>query len=215
MSVTVACVLVKGHIDFTPLYVERLYSMVKRNIDRPFKFVCLTDQPEAIPAAIEAVPIRPKRALKGWWSKIELWRPELFNGRVLYLDLDVLVVSSLAPIIDFPARMAFVPDGAPNFQGQGDCKTVKRYNSSVMVWDAGLGCDLYARWSVPVAARLWGDQDWIGEQMPNEATMPAEWFPRISAVQPPWPDAAKVILVKKPKNHLAAQKWPWFDKAWG
>lgn len=216
MTVTVACVLVRGHIDFTVDYVRRLRSMVDRHMDRPFRFACLTDRTQAqMPEGVEAIPISHSRRLKGWWAKINLWKPGLFEGRVLYLDLDVLVVSSLAPIIDYPARLALVPDGAPNFQGKGDMRTVKRYNSSVMAWDAGVGTDLFTEWTTVTARRLWGDQDLIGERLPNEATMPAEWFPRLSAVKPPWPADAKVILSKCPKNHIAAQRWPWFAEAWG
>lgn len=215
MTVTVACVLVHGHVKFTLEYVRRLQSMVAKNMDRPYRFVCLTDQPESMPAAVEAIPIVHPQNFKGWWAKINLFRPGLFTGRVLYLDLDVLIVAPLAPIIDYPARMALVPDGAPNFEGQGELRTVHRYNSSVMVWDAGVPDDLFKSWTPAVAERLWGDQDFIGEQMPSEMTMPAEWFPRISAVQPPWPADTKVVLVKKPKNHLAANRWPWFERAWG
>jgi hypothetical protein len=215
MSVTVACVLVRGHVDFRPLYVERLHSMVTRHIDRPFRFVCLTDQPQRMPAGVEAIQIRLPPRVKGWWAKVNLFRPGIFTGRILYLDLDVLLVSSLALIIDYPAPFALVPDGAPNFQGHGNRKCVKRYNSSVMVWDAGVATDLYTQWTPAVTNRLWGDQDLIGERFPNEATMPLEWFPRLSAVQPPWPDAAKVVLCKRPKNVEAARKWPWFAQAWG
>jgi hypothetical protein len=215
MSVTVACVLVHGHIAFSTDYVARLYSMVTRHMDRPFRFVCLTDRPQArMPPGVEAIRVSLPPKLKGWWAKVNLWKPGLFEGRVLYLDLDVLVVSSLAPVVDFPARMALVPDGAPNFQGRGAQKVVKRYNSSVMAWDAEVGTNLYSDWKPKIAGRLWGDQDWIGEQMPNEETFPPEWFPRLSATRPPWPDEAKVILCKCPKNHDAARQWPWFKEAW-
>lgn len=215
MTVTIACVMVRGHVKFTPVYVERLLGMVAKNIDRPYRFVCLTNQPEAMPSGVEPIPIVHSQSLKGWWAKINLFKPGMFSGRVLYLDLDVLIVAPLAPIIDYPARMALVPDGAPNFEGQGGLKTVHRYNSSVMVWDAGIADGLFNSWNPAVAERLWGDQDYIGEQMPSEVTMPVTWFPRISAVQPPWPADTKVVLVKKPKNHLAAQRWKWFEEAWG
>ena len=215
MNLTIACVLVRGHVDFRPIYVERLRSMVARYVDRPFRFVCLTDQPKSMPHGVEGIEIPSPGRLKGWWSKVNLWRPGLFEGRVLYLDLDVLLVSPLAPVIDYPARFALVPDGAPNFHGKGAQKVVKRYNSSVMVWDAGVATELYTEWDARVANRLWGDQDLIGERFPDEATMPAEWFPRLSAVQPPWPDEAKVILCKRPKNIDAARQWPWFAQAWG
>lgn len=212
---TVACVLVRGHVPFTVDYVERLHSMAQRRIGRAFEFVCLTDQPKRMPKGVRAIPIAtPKPGLKGWWAKIELFKPGRFGGRVLYLDLDVLLVDSLDEIIDFPAEFALAPDGAPNFKPADGRKVVKRFNSSVMVWDWDAAGDLYRNWTPEVAARLWGDQDWIGEQTDTWVrAMPASWFPRISAGRN-WSDEAKVVLCKAPKNAEAAIKWRWFEELW-
>jgi len=93
---------------------------------------------------------------------------------------------------------------------------VRRFNSSVMVWDGEYTpTDLYTDWTPAVVNRLSGDQDWIGERLPLAATMPRAWFPRISeAVRPPWDADAKVILVKVPKNHILAEQEPWFEPLW-
>lgn len=211
-DLTVACVWVQGHVPFSALYVTRLRSMVARCLDRPHRFVCLTDRPRAIPD-IEAVPMGWDGSIKGWWAKIRLFEPGRFSGRVVYLDLDTVVVDRLDPIVDFPAPFALVPD-AGTFQGKGGLAVVKRFNSSVMVWDAG-ACDVvYQRWTPRVARRLWGDQDFIGEQCPSAATMPLAWFPRLSACSNGPPPGAKVILAKTPKNERAAQVYPWFRAAW-
>jgi len=211
---TVVCVLVRGHVAFTPEYVKRLHSMARRRIGREFEFVCLTDQPQAMPKGVRPIVIKSPRGLKGWWAKIELFKPGRFGGRVLYLDLDTLIVDSVDEIIDFPAEFALAPDGAPNFKGQDGLRVVKLFNSSVMVWDWDAVGDLYRKWTPAVAARLWGDQDWIGEQMPTARAMPLEWFPRIRAVKNGWPDTAKVVLCKAPKNAEAARLWKWFDEVW-
>jgi hypothetical protein len=211
---TVVCVWVRGHVPFTAEYVTRLYGMVDRWIDRPFRFVCLTDRPEKLPSRISTVRIVPPRGCKAWWTKVQLFRPTTsIEGRVLYLDLDTLIVGPLAPILDYPAPFALAPH-AGMFQGQDGLAVVKRFNSSVMVWNAGEQAALYDSWTPIVAKRLFGDQDFIGEQCPEAAAMPAAWFPRISAVQPPFGPDAKVVLVKKPKNIEAAKRWPWFREAW-
>jgi hypothetical protein len=216
MTLTVACVLVRGHVAFSPVYVERLLLMVRRFVEQPFRFVCLTDQPNDMPGGV--MPIRiPTPKVKGWWSKVELFNPgHGFRGRMLYLDLDVLLVGKLAEIVNFPAPFALVPD-AGSFKGAERLKVVKRYNSSCMAWDAGYADKLFKDWSPDVAQGLWGDQDWIGEQMPDEAVMPAAWFPRISQRpgEQPWTHEAKVVLCKKPKNEEAARLWPWFQRMWG
>lgn len=212
---TVACVLVRGHVAFSVEYVARLHSMVQRNISREFEFVCLTDQPKQMPKGVRAIKIdAPKPGLKGWWSKIELFRPGRFGGRVLYLDLDTLIVAPLDPIIDYPAEFALAPDGAPSFNGGEGLKVVKRYNSSVMIWDWDVVAELHRQWSPAVAGKLWGDQDWIGQQCTWAQTMPATWFPRLSTKRELWPADAKVVLCKCPKNADAAVLWRWFADMW-
>lgn len=213
--VTVACVWVKANVPYPVVYVERLRAMVGRYLDRSCRFVCVTDRPERVPPGVEPIAIPPMPpGMSGWWAKVELFRPQLFSGRVLYLDLDVLVRSSLAPIVEYPSQFALVPD-AGTFQGRNGLKVVKRFNSSVMVWDAGCNTSLYETFSRDVTRRLHGDQDWIGEQMPHADTMPLAWFPRFSELHgvPPT-DPAKVVLVKKPKNEQAAAAYSWFRDAW-
>jgi len=188
--------------------------MARRCIARPFEFVCLTDQPHQMPRGVRAIPIRLPYRCKGWWAKIELFKPGRFGGRVLYLDLDTLLLGPLDDIIDYNAEFALAPDGAPNFKGGEGLAVVKRYNSSVMVWDWDFAPELYRRWTPAVARRLWGDQDWIGEQCPDASIMPAEWFPRLSIARERWPQSAKVVLCKAPKNAAAALHWSWFEEMW-
>ena len=216
---TVTCVWVQGEYPYTAEYVTRLYAMVTRWIDRPFRFVCLTDQPWLLHDPIETVPVQ-KLAGFAPWTKLELFNPMRgWTGRMLYLDLDSLVVASLAPIIDVPETFAITAD--PSQQGQRtkdafNRQIVRRFNSSVMVWDGSTHTDFYTKWTPSVAARLSGDQDWVGELNPAAATMPREWFPRISeVVRPPWPSTAKVILCKVPKNAILAKEQPWFAPLWG
>ena len=216
MTLTVLCVWVQGHVPFSVDYVTRLRSMARRALPQ-HRFVCLTDRPSALPGDMDAIILpTPPVHLKGWWSKVRLFDPGLpLSGRLLYLDLDVLLVGDLSPVINFPGRLALAPDGAPAFRPHNGTVCVKRYNSSVMAWNYGAHPELFKEWNQHVAQRLWGDQDWIGERVPGASVMPAEWFPRLSAaVSPPWPMEAKVILCKKPKNAEAAAKWPWFDKEW-
>jgi hypothetical protein len=213
VSLTVACVWVDGHLRFSEQYVTKLRSMVARYLKRPHRFVCLSDQDYQAPG-IETQVIPPvMRGIKGWWSKIHLFDPGRFKGRVLYLDLDTLIVDALDPIVDWPSPFALVPD-AGTFRGRMGLKVVKRFNSSVMVWDAGVPDRLSKDWRQSVMWKLWGDQDWIGQQMPKADIMPVEWFPRLSQCLGGPPDGAKVILAKMPKNEEAATRHPWFAERW-
>jgi hypothetical protein len=214
---TVACVWVKGHVPFTAQYVVRLAAMVKRWMDRPYRFVCLTDNPQKLAgyAGIVAVRIPRPQGFMGWWSKLQLFNGARgLSGRVLYLDLDTLIVGALGPIVDFPAAFALVPDGAPDWRPKGGHQVVKRFNSSVMVWNAGEQNRLYDDWQPEIAKRLHGDQDWVGEQAPDAAAMPAIWFPRLSEVIGGPPAGARVVLAKVPKNVKAAQTIAWVREVW-
>jgi hypothetical protein len=217
---TVACVFVRGEYPYTVEYVARLREMVRRWIDRPFTFVCLTDRPLEMPLGVEAVRVE-KPAESATWTKLELFNPaRAWPGRVLYLDLDVLLVASLAPILDWPESFAITddPPGAhkPRTVDRFGRAIVRRFNSSVMVWDGGTQTDLFMAWTPADAERLSGDQDWLGERRPDASAMPRAWFPRISeAIEPPWPGDAKVILTKHPKNHLLALRHRWFGPLWG
>lgn len=220
---TVACVFMRGPYPYTIDYVIRLERMVRKHLDRPFRFVCLTDRAkDIVPWGIEAIPIPNLKGIVpdngvGYWSKVWLFHPDMgWNGRVLFLDLDTLVVNALDPIVDYPASLALASDVLTHSNSDRfGRRVVRRFNSSVMVWDGGLHTDLFTRWTPDVAQKLSTDQDWIGEQSEEAKAMPLEWFPRISQAQPPWADDAKVVLVKKPKNAEASKKWPWFDEMWG
>jgi hypothetical protein len=216
---TVACLFVRGEYPYTVEYVTRLRDMVARWIDRPFTFVCLTDRPGDMASDVTAIPII-KLAGFAPWTKLELFNPaRAWPGRVLYLDLDSLIVAPLAPILDYPASFAITADPPKPGQKTRDSfgrQIVRRFNSSVMVWDGGTHAELFMSWTPAVSARLSGDQDHVGEQLPDAAAMPRSWFPRLSEVTgPPFDPDVKVILSKVPKNAIAARQFHWFGPLWG
>jgi hypothetical protein len=85
------------------LFINRLYAMVTRNITPPFTFTCFTDNREGLHPAILCQDLPELDVVKmpvntlGIWSKARLWGPKLGNlhGPVLFLDLDLVIVSSL------------------------------------------------------------------------------------------------------------------------
>lgn len=213
---TVCCLFVRGHVPYTAEYVTRLAAMVKRWMDRPYRFIVLTDRPGLFKGSgIETIKVEPFKGIYAWWNKMQLFNPASgLSGRVLYLDLDTLIVGPLAPILDFPTPFALLPHEG-RFDGKGPRQVVKRFNSSVMVFDAWTTADLWERFRPEVSERLWGDQDALGEWRPGALTMPAEWFPRLSSIKGgPVPPDAKVILAKSPKNVEAARRWAWVRQVW-
>jgi hypothetical protein len=215
----VACVRVAGNVPYAPEYVYKLRNMVQRHMAlyEQWRFVCLTDVPDTL-HGIETIAIPPPRFF-GWWSKLELFNPKHFPAgeTVLSLDLDVIVLKSLAEILIFePLSTLTLAADEGTFQGSGTRKVIKRYNSSCMRFVAGAHSDLYTEWNASITQQLWGDQDWIGQRKPNQVIFPRAWFPRISNIGADKQRAAgaHVVLCKHPKNHLAARMWPWVAEAW-
>ncbi len=208
--------MVRGkHRRYTAKYVHRLREMVARNTDRPFRTVCLTDRPGEMPDGVEPVVIPNPAPARGWWAKMHLFNPKMpFDARVLYLDLDVIVVGDLAPILDFPAPFGICADSAPDFHGKGDLKVVKRYNSSCMVWDHKARRKFFRRFNSEWPGQLWSDQDALGLMSPKEKTFPPEWFCRIGPNSHPFAPETKVGLCIKYKNHKAIKLFPWFREYW-
>ncbi|THK34636.1 glycosyl transferase [Ensifer sp. MPMI2T] len=84
-------------------FINRLYAMVARNITPPYTFTCFTDNrvglhPDILcedlpPLGVEKMPTNSN----GIWPKARLWGATLgkLGGPVLFLDLDLVIVSSL------------------------------------------------------------------------------------------------------------------------
>ncbi len=82
-------------------YTNKLYGMVRRSIQGPIRFVCLTDDPTGVREEVECLPcptvdLPPPYDNTGW-RKISLWAGELpgMQGDWLFLDLDVIVTGAL------------------------------------------------------------------------------------------------------------------------
>lgn len=190
-SLTVACVCVGP--AYSDDYVLILRDMVQRYLNIPHRFVCLSDR--EIPS-VECMPVEHR----GWWTKIELFRPGRFEGRVLYLDLDVAVVG---PLDDLVARPGIIRDWH-----------LPTFNSSVMCWDAGTLDHVYSLWVPDVALRLHGDQDWITEMAADWSTFPAAWCVsyRSHARDRVPTDARVVCFHGRPKPHEIVSGW--VPKVW-
>lgn len=100
---TVACVL-RASPDYDAEYVERLWRGVADNLDQEHRFVCLSD----VPVPCERIPLVTD--WPGWLSKLELFRPELFDGPTIYLDLDSVVIGPLDEIASYPHRFSMLSD---------------------------------------------------------------------------------------------------------
>lgn len=115
--ITVACVLKAGRFDkavykdgYTADDVLRLRNMVSDHLGE-HRFVCFSD----VDVPCERIPL--KNGWAGWWSKVELFS-EVFDGTVLYFDLDTVIAGDLNELAAFPHRFTMLRDfgswGVPN-----------------------------------------------------------------------------------------------------
>lgn len=95
---------VKWGDKFSHEHVNRLYRMVRKNIDVPFSFLCHTDNPTGLYSAIEVKHLDENLELEDWWWKLTLFDE---NGHLknkhkkyLFFDLDVVIQGNLQPFID-------------------------------------------------------------------------------------------------------------------
>ena len=85
---------VKHGTKYSADYVNTLYNMVSRYCNLPFKFHCLTDNPNDINPNIQIIEL--PRFLSGWWCKPYIFSDKLpIQGTILYLDLDVVISNNI------------------------------------------------------------------------------------------------------------------------
>jgi len=178
---TVACVNHGNYLGRGDQYVNTLHAMVRRNLSREFDFVCLKDEGDA-----------------GWWAKIELFRPGRFSGRVLYTDLDSVIVGSLEELAD--------TKGIIDLNDWG-WKT-HTLSSAVMVWDAGEHAEIFTRYTATVPKRFRGDQDWI-THLGGWQALPSHLCRsyRYDCVDVPPSDCVHVSMHGRPKPHEIRDGW--------
>lgn len=213
-NLTVACVLKSGDL-FTPEYVEKLQQMVHKNITYKYDFVCLTDlNKENFSENIRVIPFEVDFPWK--WCKINLWNPKNdFNKRVLYLDLDSLVIRNLDEIVDYPVDFALIKQWK-NIGPKFGRERILKYKSPLMVWNHNCRPQIWNNFYLGIMNELVGDQDWIGKICPNEETLPEGWFDEERYYKNGnIPEKCKVLgITHNEKNKGAARDREWVRKYW-
>jgi len=138
-GLTFVCVNSGNYCGRGAEYVNNLFDMVRRNLSPNIqgKFVCVTDDLEGLHPDIEVVPLPDD--VTGWWGKLYLFKDGLFpkNERMVYFDLDTLIVSNIDEIVAYDGDFATLRD----FYA-----TDKRLGTAVMLWRAGLHRQIWQSW---------------------------------------------------------------------
>lgn len=188
MSDKLNVVCLKWGTKYSADYVNRLFHMVGRNMTRPFRFYCLTEDPARLDAGIVPLALEISPDLTGWWYKLALFREDFFglSGNILYLDLDVVIVDNIDFLADLPGEFLIIRNWSRNLM----------WNSSVMRFAAGRYAPVWQRFvdnTEGVMRTCHGDQEWIFACVPEAGNWPAD----------------KIVSYKK---SLDSKAFPFLDK---
>jgi hypothetical protein len=207
----VACVLRSGG-TYTVADVRKLLGMVRRNLPVFDRFVCLADQNPKHIDGVEWLPLEHK--WPGYWSKIELFRPGVFEGagRVLYIDLDTVIVGDLSDIAMRTESMIGIGD----FYRRPPKKNRVAFASGLMLWTANAHTEIYEEFRLKsktyMTACRYGDQQWIERFVPQAAfwqdVVPGQVVSYKVHCQDGVPHGARVVCFHgKPKPAEVSASW--------
>jgi len=236
-NITVVCVLWKGNKrKFNPTnydrpgyndrWVQKMCNMVARNLPLEHEFVCLSNVNVRLKGG-RVIPL--KHNFPGWWSKLEIFRDDLpvRSGKILYIDLDAVIMSDLTPLLEYTPNEEIVmcpPFGEYKNSWKEDGK-VFGYNSSVMVfknpttlkiWDKFLqGADHWMK-------KYRGDQDYLKVSFPHFPLFPSAWIRKMGTYMDGTNEniihkidsEVKIMLCMPVKNRVASKKHPLIDQLW-
>ena len=209
--------------SYAPEWVYKLRDGVARHYAKPHRFVCITDEPEALPD-VETVPLWPDHAeLGGCYRRLKLFDPEmdLLGDRFVTLDLDCVITGNLAPLLDR------TEDFVVNAHA-GKMPPDQRYNGSMMLMDRGARPQVWAQFD-PVAsvarlkaeARYVGtDQAWLrmtlGRDEARFAAVDGVYDVRHSpGISRNLPDNARIVFFSGPRDpETEMGKVPWIKRHW-
>jgi len=158
--ITVACVFWGN--KFSEDYVYNLKSMVERNTTVPHQFVCFSDRELEGIKTVKLIP-----GYEGWWNKMQMFNTDFKLGnRVVYLDLDTLIVGNIDWLLEYDGMFMGIEDlGAVN-EHQPELKG--RLQSGVMSWDYRLNSHLWNRFtSSGESQRYRGDGEYLNHIVPK------------------------------------------------
>jgi hypothetical protein len=213
-------------------YVNQLYGMVRMNLSRPFRLICLTDDRTGIRPEVEILPLPAMGTtegiqVRGWW-KVGLFSEEVgdLSGPALFLDLDVVIVGSLEPLFDLPGEVV-VPRDYRIIRVRRDYFVG---NTSVLRFPVGRHPEVmeqFRRDFDGIRRRLRNEQEYVSyffHELGILRYWPAEWCPSFKRhCVAPWPichfraprlpEGARVVVFHgrpKPEEALVGKGGKWY-----
>lgn len=193
---------------YGPEYVNRLGSMIGRHLKQDFRLFCLTDDPRGLDDRIDVIPLPVD--LEKWWGKLYFFKPGVLPAgeRVIYFDLDTLIVGSLDELVKYRGSFATLMDFYwPHLVGP-----------AVMLWEAGKHAQIWERWEEEGRPEhsmgdLWwlnsiDDGRWVQKVDRLQLIYPYTFISyKVHCVPTPLPEASVVCFHGEPKPHNCGAEW--------
>ena len=213
--ITVVCVYwqgpFRGDAERYPVWwIEKLERMVAKHLPLEHRFVCMSN----VEVPCERIPL--EHDWKGWWSKIELFRPGLFEGPVLYLDLDTIITGSLLPLLEF-GHLSFIGLQAFNPKRR---HIISYMGSAILNWRTDGTFDfLYNDFDYDTHSKEFtGDQDYISKKLYDKKIKLSHWQKLVTGIYsykrhirkagPPLKDPPRIICFHgDPRPHQLDINW--------
>jgi hypothetical protein len=172
------------------MYVNRLWSMVRRHTSRDTRLVCFTDDATGIDPAVEIQPLPainiPEHVSWTPWRKLSVWQAPLegIDGDVLFLDLDVVLTGNIDAFFDYlPGEFCVAENWTQPGQRIG--------NTSCYRFPVGKHkyiFDDFNRDPDTILARYRVEQHYISDVIKGMYFWPAEWCLSFKhSLIPAWP----------------------------
>jgi hypothetical protein len=147
--------------EFPMNYPNKLHRQFQKLSKLNVSHYCITDRPSELSYGIE--PITPFKKSQGWWNKINLYSNEMPSGKILYMDLDIVILKNFDTEIlameKYNESMCCVTD-ATTWMGE-------TFSSSLMYFESGIHAhifDRFVKFEDQLVGRKGGDQVWAGPQ---------------------------------------------------
>ena len=159
-----ACVIHGTGYDW--MYVDKLYSMLSRNLPGGIRFHVYTEASRPVPPHMIKHAVTEWPSVSGpkreWWYKMQLFNTEHHRGNLLYMDLDVVIIEQLDWILDCHLDYFWTIRDFRYLQQS----TFSGMNSSIMYWNTERFAHVWEdfnRLNIDDTVRRYqGDQDYLG-----------------------------------------------------
>lgn len=185
---TVICL--KWGDRYGPEYVNRLFSMVSRATKRPLRFICITDDVTDLSPGIVTRPMPefdlPETFRFKGFRRMFLFKESLndITGRVLHLDVDLLVTGSIDDLFDYNPQADYIVSENWTQPGAGiGNMSVFRYRigSQTKIWDR------FSADPLGMLEKYTNSQTFCSRTLGDIAMYPLAWCTGFKNLIPKWP----------------------------